>query len=336
MPEKIGMAVIGLGRISKAHIESVLLNPDTTELVAVVDVVESLAKSMAQTYNTKFHTSTGAALNDPAVQAIVICLPNYLHKPVALQAMEAGRHVLVEKPMTINLADAKEMVERAREKEVVLMTAQCYRFVSALQEAKQRIASEIGAPNNLVYIDAVSPGDIKVPPWWKDVKKTGGLVFNMVGSHTIDMTLWLYEGKRPVRVYAEARSISGKFEGADELLLTISFDDGSIAMNHVSINTSPEKHDGLITGPKGSCSFKLLRGPVLGIYYGELIVNGKPVRSGEQKPHNFALQMREFSEAILHKREATVKLRETLTQFAILDAAKKSAEIHQPVLLGDI
>jgi predicted dehydrogenase len=291
---------------------------------------------VAQTYNTKFHTSTEAALNDPAIQAIVLCLPNYLHKPVALEAMDAGRHVLVEKPMTITLADAKEMVGRAQEKGVVLMTAQCYRFVSALQIIKERIASEIGYPTNLVYIDAVNPGDINVPPWWKDMEKTGGLAFNMVGSHTIDMTIWLYEGKKPVRVYAEARSIGGKFAGADELLLTISFDDESIAFNHISLNTSPEKHDGLITGPKGSYSFKLVRGPILGIFYGELILNGKLVHSGDQKPHNFSLQMQEFSEAILHKREATVKPYEMLTQFAILDAAKKSAEIHQPVLLGDV
>jgi predicted dehydrogenase len=331
MRDKIGIAVVGLGRVAKTHIESIRLNSDTTQLVALVDVVESLAKSTAQTYNTKFYTSVEAALDDSDVQAIVICLPNYLHKPVVLQAIEAGRHVLVEKPMAINLADAKEMVEKAREKGVILMTAQCYRFVSALQEVKQRMEGEIGTPNNLVWIDANSPELIAVPPWWQDIKKTGGLAFTQVGSHTVDMTLWIYEGRRPVRVYAEARSMNSKFEGRDETLLTISFDDESMALNYISFNVRSEKHEGLITGPKGNYFLRLVRGPMLGIFYVELFVNGELVRSGEQKPHNFALQMREFSEAVLQNREPIVKTHETLTQFAVLDAAKRSAEIHQPV-----
>lgn len=336
MPDNVGIAVVGLGRVAKAHIESILLNPDTARLVAVVDVVETLAKSTAHNYNTKFYTSVEAALSDSEVQAMAICLPNYLHKPIALQAMEAGRHVLVEKPMTITLADAKEMAAKSQQKGVVLMTAHCYRFVAALQEAKQRIQDQIGSPNTLVYTDAVSPGLLAVPPWWRDLKKTGGLPFNMVGSHAIDMTLSLYEGKKPVRVYAEARSLSAKFEGPDELLLTISFDDGSMALNHVSINTTPERRDGLVIGPKGNLSFRLFRGPTLGVYYGDLFINGKLTRSGEQKPHNFALQIREFSEAVLQKREPVVKLREVLYQFAILDAAKKSAETHHPISLGDV
>jgi predicted dehydrogenase len=152
MSDKVGVAIVGLGRIARTHISGIQLNPDTTRLVAVVDIDETLAKSTAAAYDTKFYTSVEAALTDPEIEAIVICLPHHLHKPVSLQVMEAGRHVLTEKPMSTNLEDAKTMVEKAEQKEVVLMTGQCFRFISASLEAKLRMKKEIGEPFNMVYV----------------------------------------------------------------------------------------------------------------------------------------------------------------------------------------
>ncbi len=333
MAEEIGVAVVGLGRISRTHIDGIRLNPDTTRLAAVVDIDESLAKSTAETFNTKFYTSVEAALNDPDIQAIVVCLPHYLHKPIAIQSMEAGRHVLVEKPLATNLVAGEEMVRKAREKAVVLMSGQSFRFIAAYQEAKRRMRDEIGDPFNFIYTEACDFNITNAPPWWQDDEKTGGLAFSMLGSHTVDMTLWMYEGRKPVRVYAEARSVNRSFEGMDEIVVVISFDDGSIATNFLSLNSRPERFEGIILGPKGSMFLKMARTQVLGIFSSALFVNGELVYSSEQQPHNFALQIREFSEAILQKREPMVKNQEVLTQLAILGTAKKSAEIHQPVNL---
>ncbi|MEE8413395.1 MAG: Gfo/Idh/MocA family oxidoreductase, partial [Dehalococcoidales bacterium] len=193
MSDKVGIAIVGLGRIARTHISGIHLNPGTTRLVAVVDVDEPLAKSTAATYKTRFYTSVEAALTDPEIQAMVICLPHHLHKPVSLQVMETGRHVLTEKPMSTNLEDAQAMVEKAEQKEVVLMTGQCFRFISASLEAKLRMKKEIGEPFNLVYVEGCDFDKNKAPHWWRDTKKTGGMAFTMLGSHTVDLTLWIYE-----------------------------------------------------------------------------------------------------------------------------------------------
>ena len=105
MQGKTGIAVIGLGRIGESHLDGIRQNSDKAFIAAVVDVDESRARSTAERHNTKYYLSVEDALKDPAIQAAVICLPHYLHQPVALQIMESGRHVLVEKPWTVNLVE---------------------------------------------------------------------------------------------------------------------------------------------------------------------------------------------------------------------------------------
>ena len=251
--------------------------------------------------------------------------------------MEAGRHVLVEKPWALSLAEGKEMLDRAREKGVILMSGQSYRFMWALIEAKERIMKgEIGDQFSIVYLEANSFNKANAPAWWKDVKKTGGMAFPMLGSHTIDYTLWLYEGKKPVRVYSEARSLNVDFEGMDEIMITIRFDDDSMATNYLSLNTKPEKHECVIVGPKGRINILYGRDysrNLVGIFSSELYSNGELVRSDSPSFHQFAVQMREFLESISQKREPIVRYSSLLTQLAVLEAAQKSAATHQPVTL---
>ncbi len=300
----------------------------------MVDIEESLARAAAEKYHTRFYTSVEAALNDPNIQAMVVCLPHNLHKPVALKVIESGRHVLVEKPMATSLAEAKEMVEKARGKGVILMAGQCYRFMAGFQEAKRRLKKEVGEPFNFVYTVACGFNRMPAPPWWQYEEKTGGLAFLIVGSHGVDMTVWMYEGKKPIRVYAEAFSRNPKFEGRDEIVIVTTFDDESMATNHLSLNTYPEIFGGYMVGPKGIMSFRHVRGVgPPGVFSCELSINDKLVPTKELRTHNFALEMQEFAEAVIQKREPLVKNDEILTQLAIIDAAKKSARTHEAVLL---
>lgn len=339
MKGKLGLAVIGLGRIGKTHLDAIRLNSDVAQLVAVVDLNESLVKSIAEKFNTRFYLSVEEALNDPDIQAAVICLPNHLHTPVSLQIMETGRHVLVEKPWAINMEGGKKMLDKAGEKGVILMAGQSFRFLWALQEAKQRVTKdEIGDPFNIIYIFDTPFDQSGAPAWWRDLNKTGGLLFPGAGSHTVDYTLWIYEGKKPVRVYSEARSLNPDFDGMDEIVITIRFDDDSMATSHLSINTKVTKHECFIAGPKGTLDVIIKGGYTPGklqsVFSADLFFDGKLVRSDNPEFHQFAVQMREFLEAISQKREPIVKHSEILTQLAILEAAQKSAATHQPVFLN--
>jgi|GEM_PF-770276 len=338
MQKKIGIAVIGLGRIGESHLDGIVQNSDKALLAAVVDVDESRAKAIAERYQTKYYLSVEEALKNPDVQAAVICLPHHLHQPVANQVMEAGCHVLVEKPWAINLAEGEEMLTKAREKGVILMAGQSFRFMWAMWEAKQRVVrGEIGEPFNLVYIFAAPFTRDTAPPWWRDEEKTGGMAFTMYGAHTIDYTLWIYEDRKPLRVYAEARSINPDFEGMDEIVITMRFDDDSMATNILSVNTRPTKHECLIVGPKGRIDVVQrgghIPGQLVGVFSGDLLVNEEVVKSSAPSFHQFAAQMQEFLNAISQKREPIVTYSQIMNQLAVIGAAKQSAASYQPVML---
>ncbi len=338
MQGKIGVAVIGLGRIGESHLDGIRQNSDRAFVAAVVDIDESRAKATAERYQTKYYLSVEEALNDPTIQAVVICLPHHLHQSVACQVMEAGRHVLVEKPWAVNLTEGKEMLDKARGKGVILMSGQSFRFMWAMWEAKKKVKNgEIGDPFDLLYIFAAPFTRDTAPPWWQDEEKTGGMAFTMYGAHTIDYTLWIYEGRKPVRIYAEARSINSDFEGMDEIVITMRFDDDSMATNLLSVNTRPTKHECFIVGPKGRIDVVQrgghIQGQLVGVFTGDLLVNGELVRSDAPRFHQFAAQMQEFISAIAERREPLVTYSQMLTQLAIIDAAKQSAATHQPVTL---
>lgn len=330
---KIGIAVVGLGRVAAAHLDAIQLNSKIAQLVAVVDIDELRSKSVAAKYNVRSYTNVEAALDDSDIDAMLVCLPHDLHKSVSIQIMDTDRHVLVEKPLATSVEDGKEMVRKAHEKRVVLMVGQSHRFYKALLETKRTLKDTIGDPFNLLYLSLRPFNQMAWPAWWQDESKTGGLAFPMLGSHTVDFTLWIYEGRKPLRVFSEARSIHPKLKGMNEIVMIISFDDGSMATNCLSMNTSPSRKECLIVGSKGTIHFSHSPSSsgLLGVFTCDLSLNGKQLFSGEPEPHNFALQMREFCEAILHEREPMVRNSEVLTQLAVIEAAKQSAQLQRPV-----
>jgi predicted dehydrogenase len=142
---KIKVGVIGCGSIARRrHLIEYAANQDV-EIVAVCDVVESRAIEMAEQYGAKAFTHYNEVLELEEVNVISVCLPNSLHAPVSIAALNAGKHVLCEKPMATSKEEAEEMIQAAERNQKTLMIAHNQRFVSSHQKAKQLIESgEIG------------------------------------------------------------------------------------------------------------------------------------------------------------------------------------------------
>ena len=140
---KVG--VIGCGSIAKfRHLPEYEANKDV-EIVAVCDIIEERVKEFAEEYNAKGYTNYEELLADDSIDVISVCLPNYLHAPVSIAASNAGKHVLVEKPMATSREEAEAMIEAAKTSGKKLMIGHNQRFVSSHEKAKEIIASgEIG------------------------------------------------------------------------------------------------------------------------------------------------------------------------------------------------
>ncbi|WP_145524054.1 Gfo/Idh/MocA family protein [Virgibacillus sp. SK37] len=142
---KIRVAVIGCGSIAKhRHLIEYNNNPHV-EIVAVSDINEARVKETAEKYHAKAYTSYEALLESENIDAVSVCLPNYLHAPVSIAALNAGAHVLCEKTMATSREEAEQMIEAAERNNKKLMIGHNQRFVSSHQKARKLIEQgEIG------------------------------------------------------------------------------------------------------------------------------------------------------------------------------------------------
>ncbi len=198
---KIG--VLGLGFMGSTHLQALQGIPGV-QLAAVMDTDERrLAGDLSGIQGNlggpgRALDFTGVAryrtvdeiLADPQVEAVDICLPTHFHAPVAIQALRAGKHVLVEKPMALGGASADAMCEEAAKSGRILMVAQVLRFIPAYRELARLVQSgEIGTVRWAMFRRRTS-----VPtwgPWEFDKSKSGGGIFDLL-IHDVDICLHLF------------------------------------------------------------------------------------------------------------------------------------------------
>ncbi len=198
---KIG--VIGLGFMGSTHLQAIARIPGA-RLVAVMDTNPArLSGDLSEVQGNlgidgqrmdftgvKKYSSLKEILSDPQVEAVDICLPTDLHAPVTIEAVRAGKHVLVEKPMALDGASADEMLTAATENERVLMAAQVLRFSPAYQGLAGLVQSAKLGPIRSAFFRRRTA----VPawgPWLADEAKSGGGIFDLL-IHDVDMALLLF------------------------------------------------------------------------------------------------------------------------------------------------
>ncbi len=185
---KVGVGVVGLGRIGRLHAEILKYKVENAELIAVSDVIENLARSVGEKLGVEWYTDYDKMLANEKIDAVVISVPTFLHKDMIIKALEAGKHVFVEKPMTVTVSEAKEVVAAVKKHGLKLQVGFNRRFDYAYLNAKKRIENgEIGKP--IAYI-AVARDPGAPPSWAADPKKSGGIFLDML-SHDFDMARFL-------------------------------------------------------------------------------------------------------------------------------------------------
>jgi len=197
IPEVLSFGVAGLGRIGRLHAEIIRYKLGKARLVAVNDVVEELARSIGERFGVKWYTDYDKMLSDPEIDAVVIATPTFLHKNMIIRALESGKHVFVEKPMTVRVDEAKDVIAKVEKTGLKLQVGYMRRFDYAYRRAKETIDSDgIGSPIAFIGIarDPCAP-----PGWAADPSKSGGIFLDML-SHDFDMARWLI-GSEVVMVY---------------------------------------------------------------------------------------------------------------------------------------
>lgn len=203
--EKIRVGIAGLGR-SGWDIHAKLLEPlvDHYQVVAVVDADEQRRQEAIDRFDCQAYTDYEQLLADPAVELVVVALPSFLHADGSIAALEAGKHVVCEKPMATSLADADRMIEAAapggHPTGKVLTIFQQRRYNPDFLKVREVINS--GILGRIVQIRATESRFSR--RWdWQTLQKFGGGSLNNTGPHYLDMVLQLFGDAYPDEVFCQ-------------------------------------------------------------------------------------------------------------------------------------
>lgn len=191
---KINVAVVGTGFGQKVHIPGLQANP-RTEVVAVYHRDLAKAKQVAQTHHIPHACpSLEEIVSLPQVQAVSISTPPFLHYEMARVALQAGKHILLEKPTTLLASEALNLYQLALANNVVATVDFEFRFVPAWQHLAELLAQNYVGQIRLVKIDWLVPSRAdETKPWnWYARKDLGGGALGALGSHTFDYINWLF------------------------------------------------------------------------------------------------------------------------------------------------
>ena len=231
----IHIGIIGCGKIAQVrHIPEYAANPDCV-LCGFYNPSRARAEEMAAKYGGKVFDTAEELLADESIEAVSICAANYAHAELAIKALEAGKHVLCEKPMAVTLEDCEAMVKAAQKSGKFLMIGHNQRLAKAHAEAKRLIDQGLigdiitfrttfghGGPETW----AIKPGkDV----WFFDKKKAAMGAMADLGVHKTDLIQFL-TGQKVIRTTARLATLD-KRDGSGEL---IGVDDNAICIYEMS------------------------------------------------------------------------------------------------------
>lgn len=319
-------------------------------VAAICDLMTDRAQQLADQFNIPRVYSDWREMIDKEQPDIVsVCLPNSAHRGVTLAALEAGAHVLCEKPLATNVAEAHEMFDAARKAGKILMAAQHLRFEAGARTIKRIIDG--GALGEIYHTEASVLRRLGIPTWGSFHQKSssvGGALLD-IGVHILDQAMWLIGNPRPVRVSAITQQKFGRrkdiaaifrnawnpdtFDVEDFGAAFVRFDNGSTMILRASWAAhvqEPERYNCMILGTEAGATtrppalFHLRNGTLADEEY-------KNVRAA----NTYEVQARYFLAAVRGEREPAVQEAETINVQRILNAAYRSSEEGREVEVDD-
>ena len=349
----IKVGVIGTGGISGVHLGGYSRNPDV-EIYALCDINEKNLAKRAEEYKvSRTFTDYREMLALKELDAVSVCTWNSAHAECAIAALRAGKHVLCEKPMALNTAQAQEMEKAAKENGKLLMIGFVRRFGNDCAVLKDFIDS--GSFGEIYYAKAQylrrkgCPGG-----WFGDKSRSGGGPLVDLGGHVIDLCRYLMGGPQPVSVYGATSNKRGDrrhikdgrgysstvvskddiFDVEDMATALIRFDNGAVLSVEASFSLNIEKDVGNIElfGTKAGCKLD----PELTIFtdMNDYLANVKLAQSTALSFDGlFDNEINHFVECIETGKPCRNPAQDGVTLMKILDGIYESARTGHEVLL---
>lgn len=330
------VAFAGTGLIAGVHAGAAQKLPGVTLEAVVNHRPESMAAFAAEFGIPRQYPDVESLLKDGDVDALVVCTPNYLHAPQTIAALEAGVHVLVEKPMAMNAAEAEAMLAAGRKSGALLMVGHVWRFDPEVRWLREQVAA--GRLGKIVRTKGYCLHVHHGPEGWFTQRKFagGGAVADM-GIHALDTVRFLLGAPRPVSVYARIGTYYNDFDVDDTGVIIVNWDQGTTS--YIEAGWWQPHADGpqAATQLYGTIGFGRIFPSYLEIPRAdnsvERIDSDLPPVEKRDKRDKFVPQMSHLLECIRAGKQPNPGGAEGLVNMRVIDAAYKSAETGQVITL---
>jgi len=344
--KKLCVGIVGCGTIADIHAQAIRQS-DHLLIQSFYSRGEPRAKAAGNKYGAKWTTDWKDFIEDAQLDVVSICTPSGNHMDYGIKAAEAGKHVIVEKPIEVTMERAKQLIDKCNEQGVRLAIIYQSRFTPSIIWLKQQLEQQV--------IGKSFMGDATVKwfrtqdyydsgEWRGTLNLDGGGVFINQAIHTIDLLQWLMGGVKTV--FGQTGTFTHeRLDGEDTAVAVLRYKNGSIGMIEGSTSILPAQARRIeIHGIKGTA---VLDGDAVEIRIGEDIIHPpsaeqkKKVASGSSSPlAGFSIephrhQFEAIAEAINKDQDPPVTGRDSLDSLAIVLAVYESAKTGVAVNLDD-
>lgn len=315
MAKKVRWGILSTAKIGMEQVIPAMQKGDYSEIVAIssrdLEKAEKAANSLSI---PKFYGSYEELLSDPEIDAVYNPLPNHLHVPFTIKALEAGKHVLCEKPIAMNAGEAEQLVSAVKNyPELKVMEAFMYRFHPQWGMVRSWInEGEIGEVQTIHSVFTYFNDD---PDNIRNNPQMGGGGLMDIGCYCISASRFLY-GSEPIKVIGEVE-MDPEF-GVDRLASGIlKFPEGTATFT-CSTQASTEQHL-KVYGTKGIIEMDIPFNPQKSMAPIRLIKNRKVIKEIETQANHYTIQGDAFSKAILEDSSVPTPLEDALANMRIID-----------------
>jgi predicted dehydrogenase len=345
---KVGL--IGAGGIVRgAHLKPGWLAVPGAEVIAVCDLHEPTARALAADFNIPHvFTDFRDLLQLDEIDAVDICTPNKVHPAAVIAALEAGKHVLCEKPLAVSVEEVLSIRAALRKTDRLLMTAQHHRFSEASVAIKAWV--DTGALGEVYHtrVNATRRNTLPTSAGFIDPNLSGGGPCMDIGVHALDTALWLMNFPRPVRVtgrahtnFAKGFEMPGGWGEWDRVLFGVEdfasgyvhFDNGSTLVLEASWLQHQEKEELNATLQGRKASIRWPTGHFHTVTNRTLIDGVVLPHSGRKPAHTEEIIA--FADAVRNGKPSPVPIEQTIHVIAILEAIMKSSQLNREVEIAD-
>lgn len=240
--EKVKVVILGAGFISDIHLESYHRFVPEAEVVAVYARNLEKAKAFASKYHIpQAFDNLDEAITRSGCDVVDICLPNFLHAAATLKAAAAGKHVIIEKPLSVTLEEADAMIEACARAKVKLMYAEELCFAPKYERVRHLVKE--GAVGSVYMLKQSEKHSGPHSDWFYDINQAGGGVLMDMGCHAFGWFFWMLNNAKVKNVSASMGTVlhKGRTRGEDNSVVIVEFENGVTAV----AENSWAKHGGM-------------------------------------------------------------------------------------------